>query len=182
MRPIPISNKITRDEVFNRGSGAIRYFLEQGYWNHAIRTSQIDSSPSVDPVFGFAFAFDLPSDYVRLVQIGTGENFTDPLIRYEIEAGFIHADIDPIFFRYVSDDADFGNDLSLWPESFTLWAGTWLGVQVAPTLKNDLDLKELRKEEKRLKIDARSKVAQALPPRWPPLSSWARARHGSNKT
>ncbi|HET99682.1 MAG TPA: hypothetical protein ENH89_04810, partial [Aurantimonas coralicida] len=34
------------DEIWNRGAGAIEYFLEQGYWNFAIRTVQIDRSTS----------------------------------------------------------------------------------------------------------------------------------------
>lgn len=164
------------DEVWN--AGAVRYFLEQGLWNHAIRTSQIDSSSSVSTAFGYSFAFDLPSDFVRLVQISAGEYFDLPLVRYEIETAFIYADVDPIYVRYVSNHGDFGSDLSLWPESFTLWAGYWLATQIAPALKNDIDMEVLEKRTKKLLIDARSKDAQQEPPRWPPLSSWANARFG----
>lgn len=166
------------DEIYTRGQGAVKFFLEQGLWNHAIRTSQIDNSPSVSTSFGFAYAFDFPTDFVRLVQISADEYFDDPLIRYEVEPNFIYADVTPIFLRYVSDHADYGNDLSLWPETFTLWAGHWLATQLGPRLINDKDLQLLEKRTKRLLADARSKDAQQEPPRFPPISSWARARYG----
>lgn len=167
------------DDVYTRGDGAVQFFLEQGLWNHAMRTVQIDKSSSSTPTFGLANAFDVPSDFIRLVQISAGEFFSDPLVRYEIEAAFIYADVDPIYLRYVSDSGDFGNDLSLWPETFTLWAGHWLGTQIAPALIPDLDAQfALRQAERRLLNDARSKDAMQEPPRFPPLGSWSRARLG----
>lgn len=169
------------DEVYTRGAGAVEFFLEQGLWNHAIRAVQIDKSTSVTPSFGLANAFDLPTDFIRLVQISSGEYFSSPLMQYEIEAAFIYADIDPIYLRYVSDSNDFGNDLSLWPETFTLWGGTWLGLQIAPVLLNDKDLEALEKRTRRLLNDARSKDAMQEPPRFPPLGSWSRARFGHRR-
>lgn len=166
------------DEVWNRGAGAIKYFLEEGLWNHAIRTVMIDSSSSVSTSFGFQHAFDKPEDFVRLVQFSSGEHFGDPLLQYEFEAAYIYADVDPIYMRYVSDHADFGNDLSLWPMTFTIWAGHWLATQIAPALKNDLDMEKLELRTKKLLVDARSKDAQQEPTRFPPLSSWNRARFG----
>ncbi|HDZ73696.1 MAG TPA: hypothetical protein ENH55_13205 [Aurantimonas coralicida] len=166
------------DEIWNRGAGAIEYFLEQGYWNFAIRTVQIDRSTSVSTSFGFTYVFDIPTDYIRLVQLSAGEYFDDPLVRYEPEQAFIYADVDPIYMRYISDDASFGNDLTLWPETFTLWAGHWLATQIGARFLNDADYKELQLKTKRYLIDARSKDAAQEPPRWPPLSSWARARFG----
>lgn len=168
------------DEIWTRGGGAIKFFLEQGHWNHAMRAIKIDASTSVDPDFGFTYAFDKPSDFVRLNQISSGEHFGEPLTRYEFEANYIYADVDPIYMRYVSDDSDYGNDLSLWPETFTLWAGQWMAVQIAPRLKNDLDMDRLEKRERRLRADARSKDASQEPVRFPPVSTWVRARWGSS--
>lgn len=167
------------DEVWTRGAGAIRYWLEQGLWNHAIRTVQTDASTSVSPTFGLTYAFDKPSDFVRLVQLSASEYFSDPLTNYEIEANYFYAEVDPLYMRYVSDDGDFGNDLSLWPETFTLWGGTWMGLQIGKGLLNDKDYKDLKLDTKRLLIDARSKDAQQEPTRFPPYGSWVRARHGS---
>lgn len=166
------------DEVWTRGNGATRYFLEQGYWNFAMRAIKIDSSPSISPDFGYSFAFEKPDDFIRLNMISGDDRFNWPLPDYEIEAGIIYCDVDPLFIRYVSDDEDWGADFSLWPETFTLWAGSWLGYQIVPTLKNEVDREALKKELRKLLVDARSKDAQQEPPRFPPLSSWAQARYG----
>lgn len=170
------------DEVYDAGDGAIKYFLEQGLWNFAMRAVQIDKSASISPSFGYQNAFDVPTDFVRLASISAGEYFTEPLTRYEKEQAYIYADVDPIYMRYVSNDSSYGNDLSLWPETFTLWAGAWLGMQIAPRLKNDLDLQHLEKRVKRLLVDARSKDAQEEPTRFPALSSWNRARFGGSRS
>jgi len=166
------------DEVWSRGNGATRFFLEQGFWNFAMRAAKLDSSTSVTPSFGFSFAFQKPDDFVKLNMISADERFNGPLTDYELEGDYIYCDVDPLYLRYVSDDADWGLDYSKWPETFTLWAGTWLGLQIAPTLLNDLDLKELKKDAKDLLADARSKDAMQEPTRFQPLSSWVQARHG----
>ncbi|KKM04208.1 hypothetical protein LCGC14_1766550 [marine sediment metagenome] len=164
------------DEVWNRGSGVVKYVLEQGLWNFAIRTSKLDSSSSISTSFGYTFTFEMPSDYVRLVELSSGEYFTQPMTRYEIEQASLYADVDPIYMRYISDNSSYGSDLSLWPETVSLWTGHWMGVQIAPALKNDLDMDRLERRTRRYLHDARSKDAQQDPTRWPPLSSWASAR------
>lgn len=166
------------DEIFTRGNGAVRYCLEQGHWNFALRAVALDASSNVEPAFGFSFAFERPSDFVRLNMISGDENFSDPLGRFEPEGNYIQADIDPIYLRYISDDASFGGDFSLWPESFSLWVGHYLATQLAPRIKNDIDMERLEKRTHRLLIDARSKDASHEPVRYPPLGSWSRARHG----
>ncbi len=166
------------DEVWDRGNGTLNYVLEQGYWNIAVRTVQIDKSSSVTPSFGLAFAFDVPSDFVRLVQISGSEHFYDPLNNYEIEVDLWYADIDPIFVRYISDDASYGTNLSNWPDTMTLYAGYYMATQIAPTLKNDIDMEKLEKRTNRMLIDARSKDAQQERTRFQPPGSWIRARAG----
>lgn len=166
------------DEVWQRGQGGIKYALEQGYWNFAMRAVKMDASTSVEPEFGFQQAFEIPEDFVRLNMISSDEYMSYPLTTYEIEGDYIYCEVDPLYLRYISDHNDYGGDLGRWPETFTTWFGTWLGLQIAPSAENDIDLEALRKLEKRLRIDARSKDAQMEPPRWPPLSSWAQARLG----
>lgn len=173
-----VESRYLLDAVWSRGAGAIEYILEQGYWHVAIRSLQLDKSSSITPPFGFSNAFDVPTDFIRLVQISSGEFFIDPLMRYDREAEYWYANVDPIFIRYVSDSADFGNNLSLWPETLTLYAGNYLATQIGKTLLNDKDYKELMKETRRVLVDARSKDAQQEPTRFPPYSSWVRARAG----
>ncbi len=167
------------DEVWSQGNGAIRYWLEQGWWNFAFRTVQIDSDSSVSISFGYSYAFLIPTDLVRINMISAGDTFAYPLTDFEVESGYIHANVDPLYIRYVSDDADYGADFSKWPETFTEYCGHDLAYRaLSSRLKNGSDKEELKKEVRRLRIDARSKDASQEPPRFPPPSSWEQARHG----
>lgn len=165
------------DEVWTRGNGAVDYFLEQGYWNFAMRSIQLDHDASVTVQFGYSWAFQKPDDWIKLNMISSGETFGQPLTDYEMEQDYIYANVDPLYLRYVSNGAEFGNDFSLWPETFSLWAGHWMALQIAPKILNNNDYKELMKIVQKLLVDARSKDASEEPPRFPPLSSWASARH-----
>lgn len=166
------------DEVWSSGNGAVRYCLEQGFWHFALRSIELDSESGIEPAFGFEYAFAKPTDFVRLTMISGDENFHEPLSRYEPEGGYIYADTDPIWLQYVSDDGSFGGDYAKWPESFTQFVGHWLASQIAPRLKNDLDLDRLEARVKFLLKDAQAKDAQIRPTRFPPMGNWARARFG----
>ena len=158
------------DEVWTRGGGAIAYLLEQGLWDHAMTRSSINNSTTVTPAFGFANAHLLPTDFVRLAQISADVDFADPIIRYEREGGHIFADSTTIFLRYVSDSTSYGNDLALWPETFTLWTGYWLATQLAPRLKNENDYRLLKEQTDDLLVSARLQdTAQSRRP-WPPVT------------
>ena len=168
------------DVIWNAGLGAINYFLEQGLWNHAMRESS--STAGSTGGFNFYYIHNRPTDFVRLSAISENPNFSMPAVRYEFQASAILSDSTPIYLRYVSDSSTAGNDLTLWPETFTRWAGHWLGTQIAPfsitTKDRDLRIRELEKRANRLLVDARSKDAQQEPTRFPPLGTWARARSG----
>lgn len=166
------------DRIWVRGNGARWYGLEQGYWNWAMRAVRIDAEASIDPEFGFTKAFALPEDFIRLNMISSDEHFSYPLTDYEIEAGFIWCEVDPLYVRYVSYDTTYGRDFGKWPDTFTLWLGSWMGLQIAPRLMKEIDMDKLEKRVRKLLVDSRSKDAQMEPPRWPPLSSWAQARLG----
>ena len=162
------------NEVWTRGNGAEKFFLEQGLWNFAMKESSSTSASTGN--FNFAYVHNVPTDFVRLAAISADPTFGFPLTRYEWYSSHIDADVTPIYLRYVSDSTSLGKDLSKWPDTFTLWAGHWLGTQIAPRLKNDIDREALRKETRDLLYDAQSKDASQEPTRWPPLSSWAQAR------
>lgn len=175
------------DEVWSSGNGtsgnsAVRYCLEQGFWKHAMRAVELGADSGVSVEFGFSYAFAKPSDFVKLDMLSGDETFSTPLGRYEFERDNIFADVDPLYMRFVSDHADYGGDLTLWPESFTLWAGHWMGMQVAPRLKSDIDMERLEKRTKQLLADARAKDGVTGPARVPPLGNWASSRFGTSSS
>src|SRR3546814_179077 len=107
------------DDVWD--DGALRHCLQQGSWNFAMRTVEAEYSPSVEPSFGFRRAFDKPTDWVRTAAMASDEYFRCPLtsLGARDEGGFWFSDLETIYVRYVSDDASFGLDMSLWPANFT---------------------------------------------------------------
>lgn len=146
------------DEIWTRGGGGvIRYCLEQGLWSFAMRSALTDSTPSIAPPFGYTYGFDRFDDMCRLVDISSDEFFADGNFLYAYEARYIYANTDPIYVKYVSDDQDYGGDLSLWPETFTLYVGHYMATQLAPRLKNDIDLGRLEERTDKLLISARLK-------------------------
>ena len=169
------------DAIWTAGNGTnpyIRGCLEQGYWNFGVRTVKLDSDTSVDTQFGYSYAFAIPTDFVKLVSIASDEYFNAPLNEYEIEKDRFYSDTDPLYLRFISDDDDYGGDLSQWPQSFITWVAHDLALRAAPTIKSSLDLERLEKRVKdKLKI-ARSNDAQQEPTRFPPLGTWASARLG----
>lgn len=159
--------------------GVINYCLEQGQWNFAIRSSKLEYAPTISPSFGYARAFEKPDDYIRLVGFGLDPYFNVPLNQYQDESGFWFADNDEIYVRYVSNDNAYGNDLSLWPESFTNFVQAYLASQIIGNLAHsDNKIARVIQSLKESKYDALNKDAIETPQKFQQLSSWAGSRSG----
>lgn len=155
----------------------VRACLSAGQWNFAVRSQLIDYSPSVEPDFGYSRAFDKPTDWVRTVGFASDEYFKSPLLEYSDEAGYWFADLDQIFVRYVSDDVQYGADLSLWPANFTKYAQAYLAsltceqITKAMTTTNRMEALS----ERRLR-QAKSTDAMDEATKFSPQGAWAGAR------
>jgi len=160
-------------------AGAIDYCLEQGLWNFATRAVKLAYSPSVTPDFGYARAFARPSDFIRTAAMSADEYFSVPLRAYEDTGGYWFADLDEIYVKYISNDAAYGADLSLWPETFSRWVGHYLASEIGPKLTAAQSrMEKMERDARRALVDARSKDAIADPTRFPPSGSWVGARRG----
>lgn len=155
----------------------LRYCLEQGLWNFALRTVQLDSSASIGPEFGFTYAFEKPDDWIRTAQMSAGERLDPPLLQVSEEGGYWYADIDPLYVQYVSDSVSYGLDLSRWPSTFTTYVATYLARKIASNLTGSEEkIDRLVKMEKRARMDARAKDALNQPIGFAPTGTWARSR------
>lgn len=153
--------------------------LEEGLWNHALRTVMIDADTSYTASFGYAYRFDHPTDMVRLAEICEDEFFNYPLTRYQDETSYWFADITPIYVRYVSNHASYGTNYALWPESFTRYVEHKLGTRIIKSLTDaKVDADDLMALTSRLLVNAKSKDAMKEPAKFLPESSWNRARRG----
>lgn len=160
-------------------SGVIKYCLERGLWNFAMRAIQTDSSTSIVPTFGYSYAFTKPDDWVRTAIVAADEVFTLPgLLDFADEPGLWYANVDPLYVKYVSDHASYGLDLSLWPETFTDYVTIRLAGQACYRItKSDARVETLEKKEKQAKIVALASDAMNQPPGRPQRGSWVRSRY-----
>ncbi len=150
-----------------------------GLWNFAMKDIELSYSPSVVSSFGFLYAFDKPADWVRTALIAADESFSVAFRAYEDQGAYWYADPDTLYVRYVSDDVQWGGDLSLWTPAFTTFAehyGAWRVARV--TTGSKADAQELEITQRRLLIQARSSDAMDEASRAIPQGSWVNARRG----
>lgn len=153
--------------------------LEMGQWNFAARISSLTYSPSIEPQFGYSRVFEKPSDLVLLMRMCSDEKLKVPLLDYADTAQFWFSDLDEIYFQYVSNDNDYGNDFTLWPESFKRYVASYLALQIAPRLARE-KVAFLEQEMGRRLTVAKNKDAMKEPTKFQPVSSWQRARRGGS--
>lgn len=124
----------------------LQSLMEAGFWTHAMRTAEITVNTSVTPAFGYAYAHDIPTDFVRKYVVSASETIDPPLDyhsdgrAYLIEAGYLWSDATPLYLRYTSNDSAYGLDLSRWPERLTEAACTELACRIVPKLTGSSEL------------------------------------------
>lgn len=166
------------DEVWNED--ALKLVLEAGLWTFAIRSMRVTDTPSVEPPFGYRYAFSKPTDWIRTAGMASDEYYRVPLNTMSDEGGMWFSDITPIYVRFVSSDADFGADMALWPPTFMNYVATYLASEVVWRLTKKA---ELTKEIQEIRLpralaDAQSKDGMNEPTKFLPQGSWSAARAG----
>jgi len=158
--------------------------LERGQWRFARRTKRFDYDTDMTTDFGYNRAFSKPTDWVATSAVCSDEYFNAPLTDYVDEADYWFAEIDEIYVKYVSNDASFGGNLSLWPATFTDYVGAAFAAKIVLALTQDDEKKQdVLAEEKRRLVLAKSNDAMVDPQQFPPSGSWvnSRSRWGSNR-
>ena len=157
------------------------YCLEAGWWNFAMRSAKIEDDTSVSPTFGFVYAFAKPTDWIRTHTICFDEYFQSPMndLDYSDEGAYWYADIDTIYVRYVSNDAAYGYDLSIWPQTFVKYFECYMAEQACMRITQNAELHEKieKKVGERLR-DAIAKDGLNEGVKHFPAGNWARARAG----
>lgn len=164
----------------------VRACLEMGQWRFAIRGTRMDYDPAVTPDWGPRRAFEKPTDWVSISGLCSDEYFKNPLMQYKDETGWIFCDLDQIYARYVSDDANFGRNMAIWPPSFTEFVKAYFASKVVGKLSNDKDLVAGILAPRRgllaqAELTAKNRDAQNDPPKPLAQGSWTRARQGTGR-
>lgn len=173
-------------------TGGVRFCLEQAAWWFAMRVSRIEVDDAfTSPDFGYQNAFTKPTDWVTTVAVAQDEFFRMPLRDYEDEAGYFFADIEPIYVRFVSDDALYGADLSRWPSSFSDYVANYFASKIIGKLAGDksrqiIDLLGPPGAPEKGALThslrtAKAASARTQPTRFPAEGSWTRARRGAGR-
>jgi hypothetical protein len=158
-------------------NGAINYCLEAGQWTFATRSGMIDYTPSIEPEFGYRYAFSQPTDMIRPIAICTDEYFRDPLLNYSDERRYWYCDLETIYVRWVSNGENYGADLSLWSERFGKFVEAYLANEIVANLTQDKDIiGYVGKVFDETKRDARSLDAMNKPTVFLPEGGWAASR------
>lgn len=144
-----------------------RELLRAFVFNFAKAYAVLTVSESVTPAFGFASAFALPNDYLRLLALGDHTINDDvPAGLYDIVNGYIYTDweddTDSINISYIKDETS----VTKWDASFVKLAYTQLAHNMAPkfTLKPSTR-KDLADELRDLLLKAAAVAGQEKPPR-----------------
>lgn len=174
------------DNVWN--DGGVQYCLEQGQWRFAMRTTKQTYDPAVTPAFGYAKGFPKPTDWVDTSAVCSDPYFNCPLLQYADEIGYWFSDLEDIYVKYVSNDANFGMNLSLWPYSFTEFVKHYFAGKIVGKASSSAELKTRllgppgrpdRGAVHSAMVTAKNRDAMAGPTTYPARGSWSRSRFGS---
>lgn len=171
----PVKSKRELDAVWN--AGAVKFCLEQGYWNFAVRTAMFTPEVAFTASFGYKNQFIKPTDFVRSVAICHDEFFTTPNNAYTDEAGSWYSDAPILYVSYVSDNTSYGSNYASWPESFTSYVEMYLADKTAGVITGNKDM--VKDEVRAALINARSKDAMNEPTKFMPQGNFTKARQGS---
>jgi len=141
--------------------------LQNGDWNFAMRTTQEDSD-ATPSVHNFTYKFTKPTDWVRTSMISLNNSFSVPLEDFEDEAGFWYGNTDPMYVKYVSDDAtSYGGLLASFPALYERYVASMLALRTCIALTGSKELRDDLRDRiaPRALANARSRDAQDGPAR-----------------
>jgi hypothetical protein len=160
----------------------VRAELSAHPWYFAKAQASLPASADA-PAFKFAYAYTLPTDFLRLVELRDRWMFTidrqaqdtNPIPFYELQGRAILTDLTaPLAIGYIRDVTD---DPTIWHPLFEEVVVASLAMALANPLAKSTGLVELAAKVKRMKLaEARRVNAIQNPSRHIPDSSWMLAR------
>ena len=150
----------------------VEFVLEDIGWHWAITSDKITYNPSLDPEWGYQYAFDKPAKMHRFDGIWYDEYFSTPVKYYTDENDTIFCDAQELYVKYVS--SDYLVNVSLWKPHFKRLVAAYMAKEAAPNLApekyNDAEEELKDRNSKSKSIDAMQSPPQVLT-----RGSWARA-------
>lgn len=158
----------------SRDDGVVTDVMEDTAWTFGITSAHIEYNPSVSPVWGYSYAFDKPSDLLRLDGIWSDEYFKNPLKAYEDEGDYWMASVTDIYVKYV--DNDFIATPAVWPVYFSRLVSAKIANDIVMGIDpSKADHVSAVYEDR--KSSAMSNDAMQSPPRVLTTGNWVRSRN-----
>lgn len=155
-----------------------KYLLLQHPWKFALRVVRLTPDPGITTVFGPKYAYTKPTDYVRMDGFSTDPYFQNQIRIYDEHDGAWFTDEgNPVYLRYVSNDANHGGNLANWPVLFELAHQYYLaevsGLQITKSgqTKDMLTQDYIRALNRAKVLDSNGKAPESKP-----MGTWTRAR------
>ncbi|MFN7089982.1 MAG: hypothetical protein ACK4P4_05470 [Allorhizobium sp.] len=160
--------------------GVVEEAFNSGDWNFAKKTAALEVNDAVTPSAGWRLAFIYPDDWVRTVAVNDAANFRSPFYDYVDEGGYLHANAQTLFLRYISNDNMADAQISSWPTMFWRYVALKLAFDTCgrltsgDTLEEKIEARMMRALRQAKNVDARNENNKVLAP-----GSWLRSRNGT---
>lgn len=111
---------------------AVDYLLRKHAWNFAQQWMKLAASSSA-PVIGYACAYTLPVECVRLIDVRAEGDLSHQQARHELVGRTVYTDASPCYARMVVAQSSPVN----WPPDFCRALGYLLAADLAPSIVRD---------------------------------------------
>lgn len=168
--PRPLAKKIRAAWNLNR-----RAAIREGSWNFATKRANLPALVDA-PAFGFEWQFQLPADFLRLVEVhGTDSRYLTES-DFQIESGKILCSrASPLPIRYLADVVEPGQ----WDDTFAAAFGQRIACEIGRSIAGStFDRDGAWGKYKDLLAAAKRVDAMENPPLDQAESDWVIARHG----
>lgn len=147
--------------------------LEDIGWYWAITSDKLTADPSLEPEWGYRYAYRLPDDMHRFDGIWYDEYFRNPIKQYSQEQDILFCEVDQVYIQYVS--SNYIHTPEDWKPTFRRYIASLLAYNVRPGFPG-ADRQHVKEEYDTRKREMYSLDAQQSPPMVLTQGTWSRSR------
>lgn len=177
---ITLTSQVEARYVFDSAwAGVVAEAFNEGDWNFAKKSATLALNAVETAALGWTYVFDYPADYERTIAVSNVPDFSQEFFDYIDQGGFIHANTNVLYLRYISDAKQADAQVSTWPTMFWRYVAVKLARETCGKLTSGATLGDkLEKMEKKAMRQLKSVDARNQPNAQIPAGSWIRARRG----
>lgn len=150
----------------------VEAYLEDKGWQWAVTSTKITYDPSVEPEWGYQYAFDKPDNILRIDGLFVDEYFQVPLKAYEDEGDLFFANCQELYLKYIPLDTV--STPASWPAYFRKLIAASMAVHAGGALGGNVEKAVMMLSDR--ESTAFSTDAQQSPPRVIANGNWTQAR------